>query len=71
MTDGQGYGGWWFGRERKKPWNWKGHWVEVGELHFENSEQALRELKVGRAWGWSGKRGVWGGSPGNMGNEKM
>lgn len=55
-----------------KPWNWKGHWVEVGELHFGNSEQALGELRVGKSMGMEWEKGcVWGRSPGTMGNEKM
>lgn len=43
----------------------------VGELYLGNSGRALGELRVGRAWGQSVKRGVWAGSPANMGNEKM
>lgn len=43
----------------------------VGELYLGNSGRALGELRMGRAWGQSVKRGVWAGSPANMGNEKM
>lgn len=34
----------------------------VGEPYLGNSGQALGELRVGRTWGQSVKRGVWAGS---------